>query len=88
MAIAPVPVLMARLDRHTRDPGACATVILDMFNVPPERRERLTPVGRVNAGQSLGALDEFLSLNRKHRKGEALKAAKLAVLNREVANAR
>lgn len=82
-ALAPVPVHSAPLHRFARAPLGPAQIVLDIMQVPLERRERLTPIGPVNTGHSLGVLEEFLALNRKERDKARLKAAKEDILNRK-----
>ena len=77
-ALAPVPVVTARLEDYADHREGPAAALLDLVGLPEGLRARLKPARRANRGHDAALRAELLALNRSTLPKAALKAAKAA----------
>ncbi|MBY6046086.1 hypothetical protein [Vannielia litorea] len=81
-AVLNSPVETASLEDTAATPFGPATPLLDLMNVPQERRALLDPPQHMNQRRDPALLQALLELNRSDMDDTALKAAKAKLLGR------
>ncbi|MBV7408000.1 hypothetical protein [Maritimibacter sp. DP1N21-5] len=80
--LAPIPVVTAALEDHGDSREGCASVLLDLIDVPEEVRASLAPARHANAGPGTETRDALRDLNQRDMTKAARQAAKAALLAR------
>lgn len=87
VALAPIPVATAALEKYGTRPEGPAAAVLELLNIDEKTRAQLTPAARENIGQNNDLRAEFLLLNRQGINRSDTKAAKMRLISKDHNNA-